>query len=225
MNTQLSVTTNNTMSSLEISKLTGKEHSKVMADIHRILAEVEIGDAIFRDSYLSTQNKKLPFYKLPRRECDLVIAGYSAKYRLAIIDRWQELESKAQFNIPQTYAEALRLCADQQESLDAANLKIESDKPKVDFAMAIRASGACCEVGVFAKVIGWGRNRLFKKMREDGLLDDNNIPYQRYKEIGVFDVDEGSPWTDSKGKSHTVFTTKITGKGQVFLQKKYQAVA
>lgn len=83
-----------TMSSREISDLTGKEHSKVVADIKRVLDEAEIGDADFRASYVTAQNKELPCYNLPRRECDLVIAGYSVKYRLAIIDRWIELELK-----------------------------------------------------------------------------------------------------------------------------------
>ena len=83
-----------TMSSREISDLTGKEHSKVVADIKRTLDEAEIGDADFRASYMTAQNKELPCYNLPRRECDLVIAGYSVKYRLAIIDRWIELEAK-----------------------------------------------------------------------------------------------------------------------------------
>ena len=81
-----------TMSSLEIAKLTGKEHSKVTQDIERILNEAKIGHAEFRASYLSPQNKELPCFNLPRRECDLVVSGYSVPYRLAIIDRWQELE-------------------------------------------------------------------------------------------------------------------------------------
>ena len=92
------------MSSLEIAKLTGKEHSKVMSDIKKVLEEVGIGHAVFSGSYLSEQNKLLACFNLPRRECDLVIAGYSAKYRLAIIDRWQEPKaSKNRANIATLY--------------------------------------------------------------------------------------------------------------------------
>ena len=75
-------------------------------DIRKILEEAEIGEGKFSGSYLSSQNKELPCFNLPSRECDLVIAGYSVKYRLAIIDRWQELEAS---KTPKTFSEALRL--------------------------------------------------------------------------------------------------------------------
>jgi len=83
-----------TMSSLEIAKLTGKDHADVLKDIRKVLIEVEIDEGKFSAIYLDSMNREKPCYNLPRRECDLVIAGYSAKYRLAIIDRWIELESK-----------------------------------------------------------------------------------------------------------------------------------
>lgn len=86
-----------TMSSLEIAELTGKRHNNVLRDIEKVLNEVGIGALKFESSYLSSQNKQLPCYNLPRRECDLVVSGYVAKYRLAIIDRWHELEAKNAF--------------------------------------------------------------------------------------------------------------------------------
>ena len=91
---KLVVNKNKTMSSLEIAKLTEKEHSNVMRDIRKILNEVNIDQFIFESIFLDSYNREQPCFNLPRRECDLVISGYSAKYRLAIIDRWQELENK-----------------------------------------------------------------------------------------------------------------------------------
>jgi Rha family phage regulatory protein len=91
---ELTLNSASTMSSREIAELTGKNHADVMRDIRKVFEEVEIGESKFACTYLDSQNKERPCYNLPRRECDLVIAGYSAKYRLAIIDRWIELESK-----------------------------------------------------------------------------------------------------------------------------------
>jgi Rha family phage regulatory protein len=91
---ELSTQTEQTMSSLEIAKLTEKEHRNVLADIRKVLDEVGIGLLKFQQSYINEQNKPMPCYHLPRLECDLVISGYSVKYRLAIIKRWHELEAK-----------------------------------------------------------------------------------------------------------------------------------
>ena len=73
---------------LMVPQLTGKPHENVLQDIRRILDEVGIGAVRFDSSYLSEQNKSLPCFNLPRLECDLVVSGYSATYRLAIIKRW-----------------------------------------------------------------------------------------------------------------------------------------
>ena len=78
------------MSSLEIAKLTGKTHNNVLKDIRRILDEAEIDAVRFDSVYLGGNGQERACYSLPRLECDLVVSGYSAKYRMAIIKRWQE---------------------------------------------------------------------------------------------------------------------------------------
>ena len=84
-----------TMSSLEIAKLTGKEHFNVLVDIRKMLEELELGDLKFQDTYLSAQKKQMPCFNLPKRECFILVSGYNLKLRAAIIDRWQELEGAA----------------------------------------------------------------------------------------------------------------------------------
>lgn len=83
-----------TMSSLEIAELTGKNHADVLRDIRVVLEEARIDESKFAGIYKDSINRDKPCYNLPRRECDLVISGYSVKYRLAIIDRWHFLESQ-----------------------------------------------------------------------------------------------------------------------------------
>lgn len=83
-----------TMSSLQIAEITGKPHNDILKDIRRILDEAEIDAGKFSHVYKGGNGQERPCYILPRRECDLVVSGYSVKYRLAIIDRWRELEAK-----------------------------------------------------------------------------------------------------------------------------------
>lgn len=98
--------------------------------------------------------------------------------------------------------------------------KIETDKPLVDFAETISASSDSIDVGVFAKVIkdegiNIGRNKLFQWLREKGYLMDNNIPYQKAMDSGMFEVVEYSYKTPFGDKLAT--KTLVTGKGQIKL--------
>lgn len=120
-----------TMSSREIAELTGKRHGHVLGDIRRILNEVGITLTQFEGVYKDQQLIERPCFNLPYRETNLIIAGYSAKHRLAIIDRWQELEN-AQPKTPQTFAQALRLAADIQEKLEESNLQLELKTQQLD---------------------------------------------------------------------------------------------
>ncbi|HAT4108348.1 TPA: phage antirepressor Ant [Clostridium perfringens] len=65
-----------------------------------------------------------------------------------------------------------------------------------------------------------GRNRLWEKLREWGLIKQNSKydPKQKCIDLGLFEVVEGVRETQ-KGV-FTYKTTKVTGKGQVYIIKK-----
>ena len=92
LSTAIPSTSEPRMSSLEIAKITEKQHRNVLRDIEKTLTEVGIDLPKFESIFLDSYKREQPCYLLPRRECDLIMTGYSAKYRLAIIDRWIELE-------------------------------------------------------------------------------------------------------------------------------------
>ena len=104
------------MSSLAIAELTGKEHFHIMRDIKTMLEELEIGESKFGGTYLDVQNKPQPMYSLPKRECYVLVSGYSAKMRAAIVDRWQLLED-AEAERQQAAAERIQAAlADEREA-------------------------------------------------------------------------------------------------------------
>jgi anti-repressor protein len=107
------------------------------------------------------------------------------------------------------------------EKVVTLEAKVSADAPKVAFAEAIRAVDGVCNIEKIAKTIGIGRNKLFRRLRDDGILMSNNLPYQRYIEREYFTVIEQEPFVDSKGVTHPTFTTMVTGAGQLFLAKKY----
>ena len=85
---------------MKIAELTGNRHDNVLRDIKRILEEAEIDWLRFERIFLDSYNREQYCFNLPRMECDLVVSGYSAKYRMVIIKRWQEPKaSKNRANI------------------------------------------------------------------------------------------------------------------------------
>jgi anti-repressor protein len=101
--------------------------------------------------------------------------------------------------------------ADQQKQL-------EEQKPKVEFAEKISNTKNAVSIGDFAKVIGWGQNKLFQWLRDKKYLMANNIPYQHYIDSGYFKVIE---YLIDK-KNEAKFKTLITGKGQEYISGKLQ---
>ena len=85
-----------TMTSREISDLTGKDHRNVLRDIRAMLVELhgEVGVLSFERTQINQQNgQAYQFFELPKRESLILVSGYSVSMRAKIIDRWQELEA------------------------------------------------------------------------------------------------------------------------------------
>lgn len=121
------LSTNNqplTMSSREIAELTGKQHSHVKRDIDNMCAEINHPE--LEGSTFEHRGNWYTQYHLNKELTLCLVAGYSAKLRMAIIRKWQQLEESAKPKLPQTFAEALQLAADQARQL-------ELQAPKVAF--------------------------------------------------------------------------------------------
>lgn len=177
-----------TMSSREIAELTGKAHKEVTRDIENILDQAEIDVRRFARTYKDSMNRGQKEYQLPKRECDLVVSGYSVKYRLAIIDRWQELEEKQQapqFNIPQTLPEALRLAADLADQLAIA-------APKVAVYDLLADRKGDVSTTIVAKQLGTTAIKLNKFLRDHGVKWMNaDLPkagYETWFNVVTMDV-------------------------------------
>jgi anti-repressor protein len=97
---------------------------------------------------------------------------------------------------------------------------IEKQAPAVEFARTIRDMTEAIDFGSMARLLKIGRNTLMAKLRDDSILMDNNLPYQAYMDRGYFKVIEGTR-ERSDGTMSPTFTTRVTGRGQVFLQRRY----
>lgn len=126
-----------TMTSLEIAELTGKEHGHVRRDIARMLDHLGKDPSSFGYIYQDSYSRDQEAYHLPYDETVCLLTGYDPRARMAVIKRWRELEAAAARpqlpSVPQTFAQALRLAAEQAEVIEQQALALEAAKPAVEF--------------------------------------------------------------------------------------------
>lgn len=225
-----------TMSSIEIAELTGKEHKNVMRDIRTLLAQ-GVQELNFEPSFIIRDlpnggSKQDPCFNLTKKGCLILASGYDAKLREKIISRWEELEMEKRnggFKVPSSFAEALRLAAVQMEQIEQQQKQLEADKPKVLFAEAVSTSQRSCLISELAKIISQngvsiGQNRLFAWMRKNGYLCNKgqyyNQPTQKAMEMGLFEIKK-TTITKPSGDIIVNTTSKVTGKGQIYFVNKF----
>lgn len=132
------------------------------------------------------------------------------------------IELEKRWNSPEAImARAVKMADKKILELQAV---IEEQKPKVVFAETCMGSGNSILVRELAKLaskhgIIIGEKRLYNKLREWGLIIKGKTePTQRAMERGYFEVVEGVK--ESSNGSFTYRTTKVTGKGQVYIINK-----
>ena len=233
-----------TMSSLEIAKLTGKPHNDVMKAIRKMepawekvhegkfslmYREVEIGNGAKRQD---------PYYELTKTECLYVATKFNDEARAKLVIRWEELEKKARANMLQlpdftNPAEAARAWAQEYEQkttlmienkrleeeniqLAVENQELKNDKNYLDLIMR---SKALLTVSQIAQDYGMSGKALNKKLADMGIQYSINgqwILYARYKDCGYVSS-RSIDITRSDGRPDVVLHTEWTQAGRKFL--------
>lgn len=131
--------------------------------------------------------------------------------------------------IPQTFAQALRLAAEQAETIEAQQKQLAEQAPKVNFAKALEIAGESILIGQLAKLlrqngVDTGEIRLYQWMRDNGFLhkcgSEYNDPTQRALEMGLFEVRTGTRYHPHTGEPIQTRTTLVTIKGQQYFINK-----
>lgn len=131
------------------------------------------------------------------------------------------IECEKRLNKPLTLEEmTLQVITGMTERVKLLESKIETDKPKVDFYNAVTGSNDTIDMSEVAKVLnmGIGRNKIFEVLREKKILNDKNIPYQKYVDCGYFRIIESS-YTKPDGSNCIQLKTIVFQKGVDFIRK------
>ena len=166
--------------------------------------------------YKDAKGEMRPMFELTLSQAKQVLVRESKFVRKAVIAYIEKLETalKGKFQVPTTFAEALRLAAEQQEKIEEQQKLIEVQTPKAEFYDEVVDSKDAIDMQAVAKVInmGIGRNKLFEFLRNNKVLMQNNQPYQYYIDLGWFRVIE-SKYTKPSGDICINLKTVVFQKG------------
>lgn len=209
------------MTSLEVAEITGKRHADVMRDIRNLIEQLDYeGKRTFAlSSYVSEQGKELPMYLLNEDACLCLASGYDANLRMKIIKRWKELEVSNTPKLPQTFAEALQLAADQAKLIEVKNQQLLELKPKALYYDTVISSVDAVTISVIAKDYGLTAPFLNKKLYDLRIQYKQGNIWLLYDEYAAMGYTKTSTTTfkHKDGRDGTSVLTKWTQRGRLFL--------
>ena len=140
--------------SIKVAGVFGKQHKNIIQAIRNLLGSAENSAHarwFYESTYLDAQGKKRPMFIMNRDGFSLLAMGLNGakalQFKVAFIDQFNKMEEvvkqvvqQAQPTLPATFAEALRLAAEQAEKIEEQQRQIEAERPRVLFSQAVETS-------------------------------------------------------------------------------------
>ena len=233
-----------TMSSLEIAKLTGKPHNDVMKAIRAMESgweKVSQGKFSLSSRKVKQPNggvREYPCYELTKTECLYVATKFNDEARAKLVIRWEELEKQSRtsmialpnFEDPAEAAMAWakeykekkvlaienKRLEDENVMLAAENQELKHDKNYLDLIMR---SKALLTISQIAQDYGMSGKALNKQLAQMGIQYSINgqwILYAKYKDCGYVSS-RSIDITRNDGRPDVVLHTEWTQAGRKFL--------
>ncbi len=146
----------NSITSLDISELVQSRHDKVKQSTERLAEREVIGlppmGVVVKEANNRTYNVEVYIFSGEQGKLDsiTVVAQLCPEFTAALVKRWYELENQNAVQLPQTFAEALQLAADQARQLELAAPKVQYFDRVADTKNLLNASQVGKKVGMSA---------------------------------------------------------------------------
>lgn len=217
---ELSANSEMTMSSREISQYVGTTHDSVLRTARELIHRGIVFGT--ETQYQHEQNKQwYPEFHFNYRNTMVLVSGYSVEIRAKIIDRWQELETQTQPQIPQTYADALLLAANQAKELEEKNQALALAAPKAEFVdRYVESTGLMTfrQVAKQLEIKETAFRSFLVAIKAMYLMNGSWMAYSNHLDAGRFVQKTGEK------NGHAFVTTKFTPKGVEWVAKKWGEV-
>lgn len=226
------------MSSLEISELSNRNHKDVMRSIREMEpAWLKINGRNFAlVEYRDSKGEMRPCYSLTKTECLYVATKFNDEARAKLVLRWEELEKgkrTGDFQVPQSFSQALLLAAQQAEKIEKQQLQISAQQEQIesmenrivdlvkksDYLEIILQSKETVTITQIAQDYGMSAkafNKMLSEFRIQRKVNGQWILYSPYNTKGYVHS-HTTEITHRDGTKGTVLNTEWRQSGRIFL--------
>lgn len=207
-----------TMSSREMSELTGKRHDSVKRTIETLAFKTDkegkpapvIGTPQIVE-YLDTLGRPANEYHVNKRDSFVVVAQLCPEFTAKLVDRWQELEAQAAKPVELSTMDILQIAMESEKARLLAVEQLAIAAPKAAFVdQYVEASGSMSFRQV-AKLLNANERQFRQLLLDKGAmyyLGGVLTPYSQHQDAGRFEVKTGTSDTNGHAFSQSRFTAK-----------------
>jgi phage antirepressor YoqD-like protein len=207
-----------TMSSREIADLVEKRHDNVLRTVETLAARGTITLPQFEEvSSDGPGPRAIGQYRIGKRDSYVVVAQLSPEFTARLVDRWQEMEAQAvSLAVPQSFAAALRLAAEQQDVIDAQAAQLAAAAPALDFVERYADSTGTKSFRQVAKLLGVKEPEFRRFLHREKImypLGGEWTPHAHHIDAGRFCVKAGT----AQVSGHAYNAARFTPKGVTWI--------
>ena len=242
MNEIATITQAQTMSSLQIAELTGKNHKEVMRSIRNMESAWEKinGRRFALVEYRDAKGEMRPCYQLTKTECLYIATKFNDEARAKLVLRWEELETAnaKRYQVPTSFREALLLAAAQQEQIEEqqklllAQGEQIADKDKAiaelhertSYLDQILQSKSTVTITQIAQDYGMSAKKFnieLRNLKIQRKVGGQWILYSPYNTMGYVHSETFVPENSKTGR--VIMLSKWTQRGRLFLYETLKA--
>lgn len=216
------------VSSRVIAQELEKRHAHVIRDLEKILLSPNVGSVIIPSEYKDSTGRKLKEYLLTKDGFTLYmfnIQGHN-DFKMAYINKFNEMENALQNRLPGTYKEALielLETVERNEQLELENnmqkQKIAEYEPKASYLDTILNNKSLVTVGQIAKDYGMSAqalNKLLHKLKVQYKQSGQWLLYSNLHDKG-YTHSSTTEIEHKDGSTSVRMNTKWTQKGRLFI--------
>lgn len=213
--------------SLKVAEAFNKGHDSVLKVIrNRINGLVKINESqqwFYETFYVNSQGKKLPMYLLNKEAFLFTVMKFTGedaeRIQIKFVEQFVYMENQLKYGIqpPLTYLEALKQLVAKEEAYQKEKERAdENQEVKELYDTSVAQNNYWIPMKAVADVldcINMGRNNLYRFLRDEGVLTNQNEPKRQYQELGLMKTSYYSDWTEK-------YVCVVSFKGLKFIFKK-----